>query len=214
MNGRNNWDGVYRLPELPYAFHALEPYINEDTMRFHYQHHAVFAENLNKMAGKEGFYRISAYELVRDSSKYTAEIRENAGGYINHKMFWRMLTPVQGSQPSLALNNAINRDFGSFNNFKKAFHDEARFVFGSGWAWLIVDHTGHLQVTATANHDNPIMDTARERGIPVLCLDVWEHAYYGQNQNSRSDYINSFWNIVDWKAVSRRFEQGMKRGIR
>jgi superoxide dismutase, Fe-Mn family len=198
------WDGVFMLPELPYAYGALEPFIDAETMELHYtRHHAAYTDKLNAAVAAAGLTGKSAHELLKDVSQYPESIRNNGGGYLNHKLFWKMLAPPTGKQPSAELLAALNRDFGSLDVFKEKFSAAAKSVFGSGWAWLIADK-GKLKITTTRNQDNPIMDIADEKGVPVLCLDVWEHAYYIRNQNRRVDYIEAFWNVVNWDFVSQR----------
>lgn len=199
------WDGVFMLPELPYAYGALEPFIDAETMELHYtRHHAAYTDKLNAAVAAAGLTGKSAHELLKNVSQYPEAIRNNGGGFLNHKLFWKMLAPPTGKQPSAELLAALNRDFGSLDAFKEKFNAAAKSVFGSGWAWLIADK-GMLKIATTRNQDNPIMDIADEKGMPVLCLDVWEHAYYIKNQNRRVDYVEAFWNVVNWDFVSQRY---------
>jgi Fe-Mn family superoxide dismutase len=212
---RKKWDGVFRLPELPYTYDALEPFIDAETMELHYtKHHAAYTDKLNVAVQEAGLTGKSAYELLKEVSKYPVAIRNNGGGYMNHKLFWKMLAPATDKKPSETLSSAIVRDFGSVDAFKDKFSAAAKSVFGSGWVWLIADENRNLRVIATFNQDSPLMDIASEKGIPILCLDVWEHAYYLKNQNRRADYINAFWNVVNWDFVSQRHSnaQKMKEG--
>ena len=211
---RKKWDGIFKLPELPYQYNALEPFIDAQTMELHYaKHHAAYTNNLNTAVKQAGLTGKSAHELLKNVSAYSPAIRNNGGGYLNHKLFWKMLAPTSSAtKPSAELMAAINRDFTSMESFRNEFSAAAKSVFGSGWAWLVVDETtGRLKVTATLNQDNPLMDVVAEKGTPVLCLDVWEHAYYLQNQNRRANYIESFWNVVNWDFVSQRYNSTVKR---
>jgi Fe-Mn family superoxide dismutase len=202
------WNGIYKLPVLPYSYWALEPFIDAETMKLHHlQHHAAYTNNLNALLLKAGLVGKTTHQMLRESRKYTEDIIFNAGGYTNHRLFWSILAPAKGSKPSPQLNSAIEKDFDSMDDFKARFESAAKSVFGSGWAWLIIDSAGHLSITSTQNHDNPLMESADMRGMPLLCLDVWEHAYYMKNQNRRADYIGSFWNVVNWDAVSKRYER-------
>lgn len=203
---RKKWDGVFRLPELPFAYDALEPFIDAETMKVHYTgHHAAYTAKFNTAVAEAGLNGISAPQLLKEVSRHPVSIRHHGGGYLNHKLFWRMLAPATGQKPSAELSRAIEKDFGSFDQFREEFASLSKSVFGSGWVWLIGDRSGKLKVTATADQDNPMMDIASEQGIPLLCLDVWEHAYYLKNQNRRTEYIDAFWNVVNWEFVSRRY---------
>lgn len=193
------------FPELPYAFDALEPHFDQMTMEIHYtKHHRAYFDKL--MAAVEGteMAALSFAELFTNMSKYPVGVRNNGGGHYNHSLFWTGLSPNGGGQPSGELADAINNTFGSFDAFQKIFNDAAATRFGSGWAWLAVNE-GKLVVCSTANQDNPLMDVSECRGIPVLGLDVWEHAYYLKYQNRRPDYINAFWNVINWEEVERRY---------
>lgn len=209
---KKKWDGVFKLPDLPYALDSLEPFIDAETMELHYhKHHAAYTDKFNAAVFEAGLTGITAQELLKETSKYPAAIRNNGGGYLNHKLFWRILAPASGKQPSDLLLKALNRDFGSLDAFRSEFNTAAKTVFGSGWAWLIVNKSGKLGVTTTLNQDNPIMDVVQEQGIPLLCLDVWEHAWYMKNQNRRVEYIDAFWNVVNWDVVSNRYEHSSKK---
>jgi len=208
--GKKKWDGVFILPELPFAFDALEPYMDARTMEIHYtKHHAAYTDKFNAAVAAEGLTGKTAQELLKEVSKYPDSIRNNGGGYLNHKLFWKMLAPATGKTPSAELSAALSRDFGSVDSFKEKFNTAAKTVFGSGWAWLIADGD-KLKITATPNQDNPIMDIASEKGMPLLCIDVWEHAYYLKNQNRRAEYIDAFWNVVNWDFVSQRYDRNKK----
>lgn len=197
--------------DLPYAFNALEPYIDSLTMELHYtQHHASYTKKFNQLATELGIVEKPAREILAHVSLYPEAVRNNGGGYLNHVLFWNMMSPTGGGNPSGILLDAINRDFKSFDAFQSAFEMAAKSVFGSGWAWLIVKD-GRLRVTATRNQDNPLMDVADEPGFPLLCLDVWEHAYYMKNQNRRADYISDFWHVVNWEYVGKRYALWQKK---
>jgi superoxide dismutase, Fe-Mn family len=195
----------FELPKLPYAYDALEPHIDARTMEIHHsKHHAAYTNNLNaalegtELAGK------SIEEVIAKVSDKAA-IRNNGGGFYNHNLFWTIMSPNGGGNPSGDLATAINSAFGSLDNLKETFNKAAATRFGSGWAWLIVDDSGKLAVTSSPNQDNPLMDVAEVKGTPIMGLDVWEHAYYLHYQNRRPDYISAFWNVVNWEEVARRF---------
>jgi Fe-Mn family superoxide dismutase len=197
---------AFTLPALPYAFNALEPHIDARTMEIHHgKHHNTYVTNLNNAVAGTDAEKLSIEEICKNISKYPAPVRNNGGGHYNHSMFWTILGPNAGGQPSGALADAINSAFTSFDEFKTKFAAAATGRFGSGWAWLIKDSSGKLQITSTPNQDNPLMDVAEAKGSPVLGLDVWEHAYYLNYQNRRPDYIAAFWNVVNWNEVAKRF---------
>jgi Fe-Mn family superoxide dismutase len=192
----------FTLPALPYAFDALEPHIDKLTMEIHHdRHHKAYVDNLNKAL--PGTTK-SLEELLATVSSQPVAVRNNGGGHWNHSFFWQLLAPATGKQPSAALLAQIQKDFGSLDNLKAEFGKAATSRFGSGWAWLIVKD-GKLVISSTANQDNPLMDVAEVKGKPILTLDVWEHAYYLKYQNKRADYINAFWNVVNWDFVSQAF---------
>jgi Fe-Mn family superoxide dismutase len=197
---------AFTLPALPYAFNALEPHIDARTMEIHHgKHHNTYVTNLNNAtAGTDG-EKQTIEEICKNISKYPVAVRNNGGGHYNHSLFWTILGPNAGGKPSGPLADAINAAFTSFDEFKTKFAAAATGRFGSGWAWLIKDGSGKLQITSTPNQDNPLMDVAEAKGTPVLGLDVWEHAYYLNYQNRRPDYINAFWNVVNWNEVAKRF---------
>jgi superoxide dismutase, Fe-Mn family len=198
---------AHELPPLPYAYNALEPHIDEQTMQIHHdRHHATYVNNLNAaLEGHADLQNKPLEELLAslDSvpEKIRTAVRNNGGGHANHTLFWEIMSPNGGGQPTGALADAINSTFGSFENFKAEFTKAATGRFGSGWAWLVVDN-GKLAITSTPNQDNPIM----EGKTPILGLDVWEHAYYLKYQNKRPDYIAAFWNVVNWAEVNKRYE--------
>jgi Fe-Mn family superoxide dismutase len=204
--GRKNAMGKFQLPELPYAYDALEPNIDAQTMEIHHtKHHQGYVTKLNKAvedSGADG----SLEELLRNASKHSTGVRNNGGGHYNHSLFWKVMGPGGGGAPQGELADAINAKFGSFDKFKEEFSNAAASRFGSGWAWLVVNDDG-LAVGSTPNQDSPIMDLADFKGEPVLGLDVWEHAYYLKYQNKRPDYIANWWNTVNWDAVHENFKK-------
>jgi len=199
---------------LPYAYNALEPYIDAMTMEIHYtKHAATYAKNLADacVAEKVDTANTSLHSLLGSISKYTPKMRNNAGGHYNHELFWQIMKPSPSVAPSGALADAINKGFGSYADFQKAFGEAAKARFGSGWAWLLVKSDGSLAVSSTPNQDNPLMDVAEIKGMPLLGLDVWEHAYYLKYQNKRPDYINAWWNIVNWELVQKRYAEAISK---
>lgn len=199
---------AFELPALPYAFNALEPHIDAKTMEIHHgKHHAAYVTNLNAaVAADANAQGKSLEELLAHISKFSPAIRNNGGGHWNHSFFWQILGPNGSGAPKGALAEAIDKAFGSFDNFKKEFSNAGMTRFGSGWAWLSVDANKNLVVSSTPNQDNPLMDVAEKKGTPILGLDVWEHAYYLHYQNRRADYVAAFFNAVNWEEVSRRFQ--------
>lgn len=198
---------AFTLPNLPYEFAALEPHIDARTMEIHHdKHHAAYVTNLNAALQGTEHEGKTIEELMANISKFPPAVRNNGGGHWNHSMFWTIMAPKAGGNPGGALATAIDKTFGSFDEMKKQFAQAATTRFGSGWAWLCVDGDGGLFITSTPNQDNPLMDVAEKKGTPVLGLDVWEHAYYLNYQNRRPDYITSWWNTVNWEAVSERYE--------
>ena len=195
----------FTLPDLPYAHDALEPHIDERTMQIHHgKHHQGYTNNLNAAIEGTRMDGLSIESLLQ--SPASGAIRNNGGGYYNHSLFWKCMSPNGGGAPSGALAGAIDSAFDSFDAFKEKFAAAAGSRFGSGWAWLIRKADGSLAVTSTPNQDNPLMDVADEQGTPILGLDVWEHAYYLNYQNRRPDYIVAWWNVVNWNEVGQRFE--------
>jgi len=196
---------AFELPDLPYAFDALEPHIDARTMEIHHdRHHAGYTNNLNNAIAGTDLEGKSIEEILANVSGNGA-VRNNGGGYYNHNLFWTVMSPNGGGAPSGDLASAIDAKFGSLDAFKDEFSKAAATRFGSGWAWLIVDGAGNLAVTSTPNQDNPLMDVAEVKGKPILGLDVWEHAYYLNYQNKRPDYIKAFWNVVNWDEVAARY---------
>ena len=203
----------FSLAPLPYPHVALAPVIDERTMQIHHgKHHQAYVDNLNRaIAASPALAGQSLEALLAQVSKAGDAVRNNGGGHWNHTFFWESMTrPGQGGAPSAALLAAINRDFGSLDQFKTAFRAAGLGRFGSGWSWLIVTPEGKLKVISTANQDNPLMDVVAERGTPLLGNDVWEHAYYLQYQNRRADYLDAWWQVVDWNVVSRRHAATVK----
>ncbi len=193
---------------LPYAYNALEPFIDAMTMEIHHTKHAAgYTKNLNDacVAEKVDVKTTSITSLLASISKYSTKMRNNAGGHYNHELFWQSMQPAPASMPTGSLAKAIEKSFGTFADFQKAFSEAAKNRFGSGWAWLIINEKKELAICSTANQDNPLMDIAEVKGYPLLGLDVWEHAYYLKYQNKRADYINNWWNLVNWKFVEERF---------
>lgn len=202
---------VYSLPQLPYAYDALEPHIDKQTMEIHHKkHHQGYVTNLNKALETVDKNLISDSKTLENifekMSKFPESIRNNGGGHYNHSLFWTLMKPNGGGSPTGKLGEAITKTFGSFDEFKKQFSDASMKRFGSGWAWLVVQD-GKLVIGSTGNQDNPLMRLRGKglKGKPVLALDVWEHAYYLKNQNRRADYVASFWNVVNWDVAERLF---------
>ncbi|WP_434402635.1 superoxide dismutase [Planococcus sp. 11815] len=198
---------AYELPELPYAYDALEPHIDKETMNIHHtKHHNTYVTNVNAaLEGHDDLSSKSIEELISDLNAVPEDIRtavrNNGGGHANHSLFWQLLSPNGGGQPTGAVADAINNKFGSFDEFKEKFEAAGKTRFGSGWAWLVVSN-GELEVTSTPNQDSPLS----EGKTPILGVDVWEHAYYLKYQNRRPDYLAAFWNVVNWDEVSKRYE--------
>ncbi|TCP31131.1 Fe-Mn family superoxide dismutase [Scopulibacillus darangshiensis] len=197
----------YQLPDLPYDYNALEPHIDEETMRIHHdKHHGTYVSKLNAaLEGNEEFSSQSVDDVLKNLNAVPENIRtavrNNGGGHSNHTFFWQILSPNGGGEPTGAIADAISSKFGSFDKFKEEFAAAAAGRFGSGWAWLVVNN-GDIEIVSTPNQDSPVS----EGKTPVLGLDVWEHAYYLKYQNKRPDYINAFWNVVNWDEVNKRYE--------
>ena len=197
----------FQLPPLPYAYDALEPYIDTMTMEIHHdKHHAGYTSKLNAAVKDANLQGKDIKDIFAQISQYPLAVRNNGGGFYNHSLFWKIMSPKGVGEPNGDLKDAITQNFGSFDKFKEEFSNAAATRFGSGWAWLVVNNK-KLVVTSTANQDNPLMDIAEIKGQPILALDVWEHAYYLKYQNKRGDYINSFWNVVNWDEVSGKFKK-------
>jgi len=203
----------YTQQPLPYDFKALEPSIDALTMEIHFTKHAAsYTKNLAEATQAEGVdtSKTSLESLLADISKYSPKMRNNAGGHYNHELFWKVMAPKGSQKPATSLANAIQRDFGSFEAFTTQFSDAGKNRFGSGWAWLVLANDKKLKIGSTPNQDNPLMNVSDIKGFPILGLDVWEHAYYLKYQNKRPDYITNWWNVVNWKFVSDRFDTAMK----
>ncbi|HEY4800043.1 MAG TPA: superoxide dismutase [Bacteroidia bacterium] len=207
-------EDIFKLPSLPYAYDALEPYIDKQTMEIHHtKHHQAYVDKLNKAVLDAKISGVSLEDICKNISKYPAAVHNNGGGHYNHSMFWSVMKPNTGTVlspanpnvPAGKLGDALKSTFDSFENFKTKFSEAATKVFGSGWAWLVVNKEGKLEIGTSANQGNPLMDTSDLKGTPVLCLDVWEHAYYLKYQNKRADYISNWWNIVNWQESEKRF---------
>jgi Fe-Mn family superoxide dismutase len=200
---------AFELPPLPYDYSALEPHIDTQTMQLHHdKHHQAYVTNLNNaLQGLTQFDGVSVEDLMRRINEVPENVRtavrNNGGGHVNHSMFWQIMKPNGGGEPTGALADAINSTFGSFDQFKTTFNDNGVKRFGSGWTWLVVDQSGKLQALSTANQDSPFMDGM----YPVMGNDVWEHAYYLKYQNRRPDYLGAWWNVVNWDEVAKRFQQ-------
>jgi Fe-Mn family superoxide dismutase len=200
---------AFEVPQLPYDYNALEPYIDTQTMQLHHdKHHAAYVTNLNNAVNNTDFASKNVDDILRHISDVPQNVRtavqNNAGGHSNHSMFWAIMKPNGGGEPSGALASAIQQTFGSFDQFKAAFNDAGVKRFGSGWTWLVLDQSGKLSVISTANQDSPLMNGQ----YPVMGNDVWEHAYYLKYQNRRPDYLAAWWNVVNWDEIARRYQQG------
>lgn len=201
---------AFTLAPLPYAHDALEPHIDTVTMQIHHgKHHQAYVDNLNKAVAGTDFENKSLEDLLANAGKISPAVRNNGGGHWNHTFFWESLDDSGGGMPAGKLAEAIHNAFDSFESFKEKFAAAGMTRFGSGWAWLIVKN-GKLEVSSTPNQDNPLMDVAEVKGIPILGVDVWEHAYYLKYQNRRAEYLAAFWNVVDWKKVAERYNSATK----
>ena len=197
---------AFILPALPYAYEALEPHIDTRTMEIHHtKHHNAYTTNLNTAAAAAGLEGKTIEEILHSLDMNNAALRNNAGGFYNHNLFWEIMSPNGGGTPTAELANAINEAFGSFQAFKEAFSKAAATRFGSGWAWLCVHKGGKLEICSTPNQDNPLMPNTGCAGFPILGLDVWEHAYYLNYQNRRPDYIEAFFNVIHWAKVAELY---------
>jgi Fe-Mn family superoxide dismutase len=203
---------AFEVPPLPYDYNGLEPYIDTQTMQLHHdKHHAAYVTNLNNAIQGHPFANLPVEQIITRLNEVPENIRtavrNNAGGHINHTMFWQIMKPNGGGEPTGDLATAINAKFGSFDNFKNAFNDAGAKRFGSGWVWLVLDRSGNLSVISTANQDSPLIDGY----YPVMGNDVWEHAYYLKYQNRRPEYLAAWWNVVNWDEISRRFARALGR---
>ncbi|MEI6576866.1 MAG: superoxide dismutase [Bacteroidota bacterium] len=210
FNGNDPWllktTKTLSFPSLPYATDALEPYIDKMTMEIHHdKHHKAYYDNFLKALPGTEAEGMTLGEIFKNTGKFSPAIRNNAGGFYNHLLYFENMAPAGSTTPGADLKAAIEKKFGSIDEFKKQFSEAGKTRFGSGWAWLNVDDKGALFISSTANQDNPLMDVAEKKGTPILALDVWEHAYYLKYQNRRVDYIEAFWNVINWKVVGERF---------
>lgn len=199
----------HEFPELPYAYDALEPYIDAKTMEVHYsKHHRTYFDKFIAAIKGSELESTSLKEIFANISKQSPAVRNNGGGYYNHVIYWNCMSPNGGGEPTGELQTAINNTFGNFAEFKEQFAQAAINTFGSGFAWLIVKN-GELKIVSTNNQDNPLMDVNAEQGEPILALDVWEHAYYISYQNRRPEYIDAWWNVVNWNAVNEHYQAAL-----
>lgn len=207
---------AYTLPKLPYAYDALEPNIDAETMEIHYtKHHQTYVDNLNKAVEGTEYADKPVEELIKDINalpeKIRNAVRNNGGGHANHSLFWTVMSPEGGGKPTGEVAKHIDSDLGGYEKFKEAFTEAAKTRFGSGWAWLVTDASGKLSIESSANQDNPLMSGIGSGNTPILGLDVWEHAYYLKYQNKRPDYISAFYNVIDWNEVERRYQEAVKK---
>lgn len=205
-------EGAFQVIKLPYAYNALEPHVDAKTMEVHYsKHYLGYTNKLNKAITGTEWERKTIEEILIGLDPQNKDVRNNGGGYYNHTLFWEVMSANGGGEPKGALAEAINKDFGSFDEFKNQFTSAAEKQFGSGWAWLVVDKSGKLAVGSTANQDNPLMPGMEISGKPILGLDVWEHAYYLNYQNKRPDYVSAFYNVINWDAVAKKYEAAIAK---
>lgn len=205
---------AFELPKLPYAYNSLEPNIDARTMEIHHtKHHQAYVTNLNNAIIGTDAEKLSIEDICKSISKYPVAVRNNGGGHYNHSLFWNIMAPNAGGEPSGELATSITAAFGSFTEFKTQFANAAATRFGSGWAWLIVKD-GKLAVSSTPNQDNPLMDVAEVKGFPILGIDVWEHAYYLNYQNRRPDYVGAFWNVINWVEVTKRYTEAKQLSLK
>ncbi len=201
----------YKLPELPYAYGALEPHFDTETMTIHHQrHHQAYVDNLNKAIAGTDAESKKLEEIMKEVSSYGPAVRNNGGGHYNHSLFWKILSGSPKTAPAGKLAEEINKTFGSLDELKAKIKQAGLGQFGSGWAWLVVKGDGTLAVVSTPNQDNPLMDVnPANQGRPILGVDVWEHAYYLKYQNKRADYLDAFWSVLDWAAVEKNYEEAL-----
>lgn len=208
INRLKNYIMSFELPKLPYALDALEPNIDAETMEIHHgRHHKAYTDNLNNAIAGTDLEGKSIEDILKNLDMNNKPVRNNGGGYFNHNLFWKVMSPNGGGKPSGDLAKAIDDAFGSFDAFKEKFSTAAKTQFGSGWAWLCVHKGGKVEVSATPNQDNPLMPGTGCEGYPILGLDVWEHAYYLKYQNKRPDYVSAFWNVINWDEVQANYDK-------
>ena len=201
----------FEFKSLPYAYDALEPYIDKQTVEIHYsKHHKAYYDNFMIAIKGTEMETMDITDIFKNISKYPVAVRNNAGGFYNHTFYWEGMKAKGGVMSNSKLSEAINKTFGSLEEFKKQFSEAGKTRFGSGWAWLCMDEKGNLFICSTPNQDNPLMDIAEKKGTPLLTIDVWEHAYYLKYQNKRADYIDAFWNVINWEEVAIRYENALK----
>jgi len=205
-------EGAFQLEKLPYSYDALAPNISARTLETHYsKHYLTYTNNLNKALAGTALENLTIEEVLAKLDLNDATIRNNAGGYYNHTLYWQSMAPKSGGEPKGTIAEAITKKFVSFDNFTSLFKEEATKQFGSGWVWLIVDNSGQLQITNTQNQDNPLMRNALVPGTPILALDVWEHAYYLDYQYKRKNYIDAFFNVINWEKVAENYDVAIKK---
>ncbi len=204
--------GAFAIAKLPYEYDALSPHIGALTMETHFsKHYLTYTNNLNRALEGTDKVNMSLVDILSKLDMQDANLRNNAGGYYNHTLFWEIMSPKGGGEPKDTLMTVISRDFGSFDNFKTEFKATASRQFGSGWTWLVVDKAGKLKITSTQNQDNPLMPQQTISGTPILALDLWEHAYYLEYQYRRSDYITAFFNVINWEKVREKYEDALRK---
>lgn len=205
-------EGAFQMEKLPYSYEALTPYVSALTMEMHYsKHYLTYTNNLNKAVAGTELENLTIEEVLSKLDMNDATIRNNAGGYYNHSLYWKSIGPKGAQQPKDTLAAAITKKFGSFTEFTTSFKEEATKQFGSAWVWLIVDRSGNLQITSTQNQDNPLMRNALVQGTPILALDLWEHAYYLDYQYKRKNYIDAFFKVINWSKVAENYEEVVKK---
>jgi len=206
-----NKEGKFEQPKLGYDFDALEPHVDAKTMEVHYgKHHAGYTRKFNSALEHADLHSTDIKKLFANVSKHGSGVRNNGGGYFNHNLYWKFMSPNGGGEPGGKLAKAINKNFGSFQKFRDLFSATSAGHFGSGWGWLVLDGEGKLQVTSLPNQDNPLMDVAEVQGTPLLNIDVWEHAYYLKYQNMRKSYVEAYWNVINWGFVEQLYTEAVE----
>lgn len=201
---------TFEFKALPYSYDALEPFIDKLTLEIHYgKHHKAYYDNFMAAIKGTEIESMDIMDILRNISNFPVAVRNNGGGYFNHTFYWEGMKASGGGSPTGKLSDAIIKSFTSFDEFKKQFSEAGKTRFGSGWAWLSLDDKGKLFISSTPNQDNPLMNLAEKKGTPLLVMDVWEHAYYLKYQNKRPDYIDAFWNVVNWEEVGKRYEKAL-----